>query len=340
MRQALRALVNASVLSAGLLITATLPLHAAQKSTRPAGDPPGVAIASAHALATDAGIEMIRAGGNAFDAAVAVSATLAVVEPISSGIGGGGFFLLHDAQERKGCVRRCARDRAGCGNAGGIPRREGRAQSRPRHQRTVVGRHSRVCPAALVHVSQKYGKLPLKTSLAPAIRIAPRRLRGVSAARARLRQPPRGDGALPRYARGVPRRRQCRPRPVRSSSSPTLRARWNCWPTRASTASIAAKSPPSCSAAVKEEGGAVARRRAGGLSRQGTRAAALPVPRLDHHHRAAAVVGRRCAGRDAADAVGLGPVEARSRRIAPTSSSNRCAAHSATARSTWAIRTS
>ena len=101
MRQALRALVSASVLSAGLLLTATLPLHAAQKAARPAGHPPGVAIASAHALATDAGMEMIRAGGNAFDAAVAVSATLAVVEPISSGIGGGGFFLLHDARSGK-----------------------------------------------------------------------------------------------------------------------------------------------------------------------------------------------------------------------------------------------
>src|SRR5690606_41768689 len=59
--------------------------------------PPGAAIASAHALATEAGFETLRAGGNAFDAAVTVSAVLSVVEPISSGLGGGGFFLLHDA---------------------------------------------------------------------------------------------------------------------------------------------------------------------------------------------------------------------------------------------------
>ena len=61
--------------------------------------PTRAAIATAHPLATEAGHQILETGGNAFDAAVAVSAVLAVVEPYSSGIGGGGFWLLHRASD-------------------------------------------------------------------------------------------------------------------------------------------------------------------------------------------------------------------------------------------------
>ena len=63
--------------------------------------PPAAAVVSTSDAATNAGISILKQGGNAFDAAVAVAATLAVTEPYHSGIGGGGFWLLHTAKDNR-----------------------------------------------------------------------------------------------------------------------------------------------------------------------------------------------------------------------------------------------
>ncbi|GAB3727976.1 gamma-glutamyltransferase [Luteimonas pelagia] len=133
--------------------------------------PPGAAIASAHALATDAGFEILAQGGNAFDAAIAVSSTLSVVEPISSGIGGGGFFLLHDASRGRD-IFLDARETA---PASATPEAFLDADGELDRTRATTGPWSAGIPglpAALVHLADNYGRLPLSRSLAPAIRIA------------------------------------------------------------------------------------------------------------------------------------------------------------------------
>jgi len=58
---------------------------------------PNGAVATSQPLAAEAGVEILRAGGNAFDAAVATAATLNVTQPTSTGLGGDVFMLYRDA---------------------------------------------------------------------------------------------------------------------------------------------------------------------------------------------------------------------------------------------------
>ncbi|MEE8542705.1 MAG: gamma-glutamyltransferase, partial [Gammaproteobacteria bacterium] len=129
------------------------------------------AVASAHPLASQAGVEILARGGNAFDAAVAVSAALGVVEPVGSGLGGGGFFLLHreadglnvmiDGRE----VAPAAAEADMYLDASGDPM--------PRASRDgPLAAGIPGLPAALVHLAEHYGRLPLEESLQPAIRYA------------------------------------------------------------------------------------------------------------------------------------------------------------------------
>lgn len=150
-----------------LLITTAFPVAYSQaKSLLPAAG-----IATAHPLATDAGHEILQAGGNAFDAAVAITATLAVVEPTGSGLGGGAFWLLHREKDqyqimidgRETAPQAAHRDMYLDDNGNVI---EGLSIDGP----LAAGIPG--IPAGIVHIAEKYGRLPLQQSLAPAIRHA------------------------------------------------------------------------------------------------------------------------------------------------------------------------
>ncbi len=132
--------------------------------------PSAAGIASAHPLATAAGHEILARGGNAFDAAVAVAAALAVVEPYNSGLGGGGFFLLHRARDGFQ-VMIDARERAPLAATRDMYLRNGRAVPALSIDGALAAGIPGT-PAGLIHVANKYGTLPLQKSLAPAIRLA------------------------------------------------------------------------------------------------------------------------------------------------------------------------
>lgn len=155
------------------LILLLLPFSAAlQAREAQAPVPPRqAAIASANAYATDAGLEVLAQGGNAFDAAVAVSATLGLVEPESSGIGGGGLMLLHLADGDRD-VFVDARERAPLAATRDMYL-DANGQVRPKS--SIDGPLAAAIPglpAGLAHLSEKYGRVPLSVSLAPAIRLA------------------------------------------------------------------------------------------------------------------------------------------------------------------------
>ena len=133
--------------------------------------PKQAAIATAHPVATLAGFEILNQGGNAFDAAIAISTTLAVVEPYSSGIGGGGFWLLQHAN-RKNAIMIDGREKAP------LAAKRNMYQDDKGNVISGLSVNGPLAagipgePAALVYIAKYFGKLPLSVSLAPAIRAA------------------------------------------------------------------------------------------------------------------------------------------------------------------------
>jgi gamma-glutamyltranspeptidase/glutathione hydrolase len=118
-------------------------------------------VASAHPLASQAGVEILKAGGNAVDAAVAAAFTVGVVEPNSNGIGGEGMMVIYLARDRKAvAVDYRSAAPAAAAFPEGIPSSGHAAAAIPG---TVAG---------LSLAQEKYGTMPLARVLSPAIKLA------------------------------------------------------------------------------------------------------------------------------------------------------------------------
>jgi gamma-glutamyltranspeptidase / glutathione hydrolase len=179
-------LMHRSWILAAILLAACAPLHAPQPppapppaatasptAAEPAERDSGTAgVAAANPYAVDAGLEILAAGGSAADAAVAVQAMLGLVEPQSSGLGGGGFLLFFDAKTGKVTSfdgREAAPKAATPGmflDAGGEPL--------PYRDAVLSGRSTGVpgAIAMLGAVHARHGQLPWEKLFEPAIRAA------------------------------------------------------------------------------------------------------------------------------------------------------------------------
>lgn len=129
------------------------------------------AVAAAHPLASEAGREVLAEGGNAFDAAVTVSAVLGVVEPFGSGIGGGGFWLLHEAGPERSIMVDGRETAPGASTPDMYLDEDGEVDPDLSRQGPLAAGIPG-SPAALAHIAGEYGTLPLERLLEPAIRHA------------------------------------------------------------------------------------------------------------------------------------------------------------------------
>jgi gamma-glutamyltranspeptidase / glutathione hydrolase len=127
-------------------------------------------VVSIHHLASDAGLAMLRQGGNAVDAAVATGFALAVVHPVAGNLGGGGFLLLRTRDGRATFID--FREKAPLAATATMYQD---AQGNVIPNASILGYRSIATPgsvAGLVYAERKYGRMGLKRVMQPAIGLA------------------------------------------------------------------------------------------------------------------------------------------------------------------------
>src|ERR1700730_16129614 len=148
-----------ALLASAPATASTLPVHASHAM-----------VVSVHELASHVGVEIMQAGGNAVDAAVATGFALAVVHPAAGNIGGGGFIVLRKANSelqfldfREKAPKAATRDMYLDAEGNVLP------------NASLIGYKAIGVPgsvAGLVYAEQHWGKLSLRAVMQPAIRLA------------------------------------------------------------------------------------------------------------------------------------------------------------------------
>jgi gamma-glutamyltranspeptidase/glutathione hydrolase len=124
------------------------------------------AVASDSQLASEAGVELLRAGGNAADAACATALALGVVDPFASGLGGGGFAIVHQASSGKNT----ALDFRETAPARLVPKVKGQRLVIPKQSGLSVGVPGEA--RGLAELVERFGALPFSRCIEPALRLA------------------------------------------------------------------------------------------------------------------------------------------------------------------------
>ncbi len=127
-------------------------------------------VVSVHHLAADAGVEILKEGGNAIDAAAATAFALAVVFPFAGNLGGGGFMLIH-MHTGKNTFIDFREEAPGAASANMYLDAKGNVIP----DASTIGYKAIAVPgsvAGLTYAQKKYGRLPLAKVMAPAIRLA------------------------------------------------------------------------------------------------------------------------------------------------------------------------
>ena len=152
-------MVAVAVFAAPAAFGSTEPVHAAH----------GIVV-SIHQLASQAGVEIMQAGGNAIDAAVATGFALAVVHPPAGNLGGGGFMLVRTADGKVHFLDYREKAPAAAKPDMYLDAQGAVIEGASEYGYKAIGVPGSV--AGMVYAEQKYGKLTLRQVMAPAIRLA------------------------------------------------------------------------------------------------------------------------------------------------------------------------